>query len=113
MAGPLWIGELYDETTLSNARTVFEDNPEVYHKRVGSILDLMFKEQDMVKYPYVDLHILCDMNNLTSPKRDDVIDMLVEQGYQAVRTHFRPTAIRTDASIQTIVRTIAALIGDE
>lgn len=111
LAGPLWIGEFYDAKTLQEVQKLYDKEPSVYDKRVKVLLDTMTDEQEMVMYPYVDLHALCDMYNLPSPKRDDVIDTLVGKGYRVVRTHFQPTAIRTDAPSREIVRVIEKLVG--
>jgi tRNA (guanine26-N2/guanine27-N2)-dimethyltransferase len=113
MAGPLWIGNLYDPKLLEEGRRIHELDPDAYHKRVGPLLDLMRGEQDMERWPYVDIHILCDMHDMPSPRRDDIIEQLCSEGYRAIRTHFRPTAIRTDAPIHIIVETIKNLNGDE
>ncbi len=112
MAGPLWIGSLYDQETIQRVIDLYRRDPEPYDKRIGILLELMEQEQDLVQYPYTDIHILCDMYNLPSPKRDDVISSLIANGYQAVRTHFQPTAIRTNASSCEVLAVIKNLIGD-
>ena len=112
-AGPLWIGDMFDREILSTAKKIYEKDTAAYDKRTGTLLNQMSMEQDMVKFPYLDIHSLCDMHDLPSPKRDDVIRLIQEKGYQAVRTHFKATAIRTDAPAREVVMLIRHLIGVE
>jgi len=112
-AGPLWIGNLYDSEFLQEVVRIYETEPDSYHKRVRNLLELMGQEAEMVRYPYTDLHTLCDMYNLPSPRRDDVIKALQANGFRAVQTHFQLTAIRTNASASEVVSIIKNLIGAE
>jgi tRNA (guanine26-N2/guanine27-N2)-dimethyltransferase len=110
-AGPLWTGDLFDLPTLESAKELHDTDSSAYDKRVPELLDLMIEEHDLVKYPYMDIHEVCDAFNMTPPKRDDILNGLMAKGYQAKRTHFRPTAIRTDASVTEIVSEIKDLTG--
>jgi len=110
-AGPLWIGNLFDSQTLERVLKLHELDSEAYQKRVRELLELMSEEQELVRFPFMDIHEVCDAYNLTPPKRRDIIDGLMAKGYQASRTHFRPTAIRTDAPVRDVVSLIKNLIG--
>ncbi|MHA1495274.1 MAG: hypothetical protein ACTSUZ_12825 [Candidatus Thorarchaeota archaeon] len=111
-AGPLWIGSLFDSKILKKTNDLFEkDDASIYHKRVPRILDEMIEESNLMTYPYIDIHVLCDLYNLTPPKNRDVIEYLVNAGYKVARTHFKPTAIRTDASVFDVKTAISDLIG--
>ena len=111
-AGPLWIGDLYDSKILKKTMAAFErEDADIYHKRVARILEEMNEECDLMEYPYIDLHALCDLQNLTPPKNRDVIEYLKNAGHRVARTHFRPTAIRTDASITDVKTALSELVG--
>ena len=111
-AGPLWIGNLYDSRLLKKTISVFnKDDTSIYHKRVPRILEEMSEECDLMEYPYIDLHALCDLYNLTPPKNRDVIEYLRNAGHRVARTHFKPTAIRTDATITDVKSAISELVG--
>jgi len=111
-AGPLWIGDLYDSKILKKTRSVFEqEDTSIYHKRVPRILEEMNEECSLMEYPYIDLHALCDLHNLTPPKNRDVIKYLRDAGHIVARTHFKSTAIRTDASITDVKLAISELVG--
>jgi tRNA (guanine26-N2/guanine27-N2)-dimethyltransferase len=111
-AGPLWIGNLFDSKILKRTNDVFKkDDANIYHKRVPRILEEMLEEYALIEYPYIDLHVLCDLYNLTPPKNRDVIEYLKNAGHKVARTHFRPTAIRTSASVVDVKTVIIDLIG--
>ncbi len=113
IAGPLWIGDLYDSKTLERTLKLHSLDAEAYHKRVRELLELMTEEQILVRFPFMDIHDVCDAYNLVPPKRSDIMDGLMAKGYQVSRTHFRPTAIRTDASVREVVSVIKDLLGEK
>ncbi len=106
-AGPLWIGDLIQRKAIETAiKLLHQDDVNLYHKRVPRILDEMNEEMGLMQYPFIDLHAVCDLYNLTPPKNAQVIEYLKDIGHKVSRTHFRPTAIRTDASVQEVVSAI-------
>ena len=108
-AGPLWIGPLFDVKLLENAQSLLPDHREYLHRRVERILKEMHDESPFTDFPYIDLHVVCDLYNLIPPKLDDVLNVLREAGYRTTKTHFRPTAIRTDASVREVADTMRRL----
>jgi tRNA (guanine26-N2/guanine27-N2)-dimethyltransferase len=111
-AGPLWIGNLFDSKILKKTFELFErEDATIYHKRVPRILDEMIEENSLITYPYIDIHVLCDLYNLAPPKNRDVIAYLREAGHKVTRTHFKPTAIRTNASVFDVKSAISDLVG--
>jgi len=111
VAGPLWIGDLFKIKLLKGAQEVFnQDDASYYHRRVPRILDDMIEEDALIDIPFIDLHALCDLHNLTPPKNSDIIEYLNNVGYNATRTHFRPTAIRTNAPLVEVVSAIKNLM---
>ncbi|MDH4212463.1 MAG: tRNA (guanine(10)-N(2))-dimethyltransferase [Candidatus Thorarchaeota archaeon] len=111
MAGPLWIGDLFKIKQLKGAQEIFnQDDASYYHKRVQRILEEMIEEHSLIEIPFIDLHALCDLHNFTPPKNSDIIQYLKTMGYSATRTHFRPTAIRTNAPVAEVVSAIKNLM---
>jgi tRNA (guanine26-N2/guanine27-N2)-dimethyltransferase len=108
VAGPLWIGDLFRDEFLSNAVKVLgKSEIETYHRKAPDVLEKMVEESGLTNRPYIDIHALCDLHNLAPPKNQIIIEKLYEQGYEVARTHFRPTAIRTTASVEEVTRIIA------
>ncbi|MFX1367161.1 MAG: tRNA (guanine(10)-N(2))-dimethyltransferase [Promethearchaeota archaeon] len=112
-AGPLWIGKLYDKSFLKSAGNVLENLRDSLHKKVPSMFSMMSEEANLQKHMYIDLHALCDLHGLSPPKNVQVIENLEKNGFKATRTAFRPTAIRTDASVDEVAEIIAKLVGAE
>jgi tRNA G26 N,N-dimethylase Trm1 len=71
----------------------------------------MIEENSLITYPYIDIHVLCDLYNLAPPKNRDVIAYLREAGHKVTRAHFKPTAIRTNASVFDVKSAISDLVG--
>ncbi|MHA2353036.1 MAG: tRNA (guanine(10)-N(2))-dimethyltransferase [Candidatus Thorarchaeota archaeon] len=108
VAGPLWIGDLFKESYLNDAIKILEsDDAEDYHRKAPEVLEKMVEESFLTNRPYIDIHALCDLHNLVPPKNQIIIDKLKEQGFEVTRTHFKPTAIRTNASVQEVTKVIA------
>ena len=54
---------------------------------------------------------ICDSLNLPVPSVKKIISELQKKGHQAGLTHFKPTAVKTDASAKTIKEIIVAEIA--
>ncbi len=109
VAGPLWIGELYDQNLLTTAENLLNEQEFIFNRRTPRILDKMIGEAEMTNHMYVDIHALCDLHSFIPPRLSDIVEKLSEQGHNACRTHFKPTAIRTEASVREIARIIEEL----
>ena len=96
---------------LDKAQRILDDDDLGFDKRAAKFLALMREEASLTGIPYIDLHEVCDLHSLTPPKTDTVIQTLMERGHATSRTHFRPTAIRTEASVSDLVRAITDLSG--
>jgi tRNA (guanine26-N2/guanine27-N2)-dimethyltransferase len=108
VAGPLWIGDLFKESYLNDTIKILESgDTEDYHRKALDVLEKMVEESVLTNRPYIDIHALCDLHNLAPPKNQIIIDKLKEQGFAVTRTHFKPTAIRTDATVEKVTEIIA------
>lgn len=111
VAGPLWIGDLFSKEYLEHTQHSFNQlDGSFYHKRVPKILDEMMEENTLTHFPFIDLHALCDLHNLTPPRNYDIIESLRSTGHNVARTHFSPTAIRTNAPVKEVVSAIRSLM---
>ncbi|MBD3405433.1 MAG: tRNA (guanine(10)-N(2))-dimethyltransferase [Candidatus Lokiarchaeota archaeon] len=112
IAGPLWIGELFDKEILHKAKELLPKYETHFHKRARKIVDMMMDESEIKKPLYNDIHSICDAYTLSPPKFSDVMKRLEERGYVVSRTHFKSTAIRTDASEKMIRKTIEEILEE-
>jgi tRNA G26 N,N-dimethylase Trm1 len=107
VAGPLWIGDLFKEQFLNNALKELEKSElETYHRKVPDVLEKLVEESSLTDQQFIDIHALCDLHGQAPPKNQIIIEKLKEQGYQVARTHFKPTAIRTTASVKEVAKII-------
>ncbi len=107
VAGPLWIGELFNDKFLNNGINSLENGePSMYHRKAPEILERMKEEMKLTGTPFIDLHALFDLHNLAPIKNKIVIERLKEQGFEASRTHFKSTAIRTNASVEEVTEIV-------
>lgn len=102
-AGPLWTGKISDQRFTEE---VLEEMPEDWDSR--EIIELLDSEAEILT-PFYDLHEMASSTGVMAPKREDVIEGLMDKGYPVSRTHFAPTGIRTDAPIEDIIEIMKAL----
>jgi len=98
--GPFWLGPLKNGAFMEELVKRLEDF-EPAHKKTGPFVELLSEELD-VPFHY-DTHALARKNNLQVKKVSDVIERLDELGYSASRTHFSPTAIKTNAPFEVVL----------
>ena len=110
-AGPLWIGEIFNGEFNQEALNVLKSTKGNLHKKVPDVLEKMVKEAELMDYPFVDLHALCDLHSLSPPRNTEVMTELEKRGYRVSPTHFKSTAIRTDAPIDEVRTAIEKILG--
>jgi len=97
VAGPLWLGKLFDRQFCELVRKEVRRMAFKQGKKIRKILTLIENEVEApITYYVVDK--LCDKLNLPVPPVKEVIEALRERGFQAVLTHFNATGIRSNAS---------------
>ena len=104
-AGPMWLGPLKDEgfsKELDKELKGFEPA----HKKTAEFTRTLIEELD-VPFHY-DTHALARRNGLEVRKVSVIIERLRERGYSATRTHFSPTAIKTDAPFEEVLEALRA-----
>ncbi|MFQ5815658.1 MAG: tRNA (guanine(10)-N(2))-dimethyltransferase [Candidatus Hydrothermarchaeaceae archaeon] len=101
VAGPLWLGGLLDEefrnTALEKSRYLADAEVEKLLSTLASELDEPF---------YYDVHALCRKMKISAPKMEEVMEELRDSGFDVSRTHFSPTAIKTNASVEDVKRAL-------
>lgn len=97
--GPLWLGELHDLETIRKMKELNSQRDYSDKAKLDSLLSLMEGEVGMPPWFY-EVHASCRRLNIQPPPRiDALIEKLKEEGFGAVRTHFTPLGIKTDAGI--------------
>ncbi|NJE55611.1 tRNA (guanine(10)-N(2))-dimethyltransferase [Thermococcus sp. 21S9] len=98
--GPMWLGPLKDSEFVEKLSKELETF-EPAHKKTRPFIELLAGELD-VPFHY-DTHSLARRNGLEVRKVSEIIERLEKLGYRASRTHFSPTAIKTDAPFEVVL----------
>jgi tRNA (guanine26-N2/guanine27-N2)-dimethyltransferase len=98
--GPMWLGPLKDSEFVEKLSKELETF-EPAHKKTRPFVELLAGELD-VPFHY-DTHALARRNGLEVRKVSEVIERLEKLGYRASRTHFSPTAVKTDAPFEVVL----------
>ncbi|MFH1126124.1 MAG: tRNA (guanine(10)-N(2))-dimethyltransferase, partial [Candidatus Altiarchaeota archaeon] len=101
VAGPLWSGVFADKDFCNQLASELE-NGVFNKKREGVPLVNIVREEQNVLKPYFNLHKLCELKGIPAPRMDLVFNRLNKAGFKAVRTHFEPVGLRTDAGVSVL-----------
>ena len=51
---------------------------------------------------FYDVHTICKSLKISAPKLDLIFDEIRNEGFDAIKTHYNPLGIKTDADINKI-----------
>lgn len=107
-AGPLWLGEIQNEEFISKM-IVESENKKLNTKE--DVLKLLESCRIEAKSPatFYDVHKICKILKISAPKLDLVFGNLEKEGFEAVKTHFNPLGIKTNAPLKKIKGIIKTL----
>ncbi|MHA2060390.1 MAG: hypothetical protein ACW976_06410, partial [Candidatus Ranarchaeia archaeon] len=105
IAGPLFLGSLFDIPLLKKMLKLLEEAPLGTKEKVDRILNLQLDE---AKGPplFFNIHKLCKGFSFSIPRIDTILDNMVAKGFFASKTHFSPISIRTNATHRDLLETI-------
>ncbi|MFH1520490.1 MAG: tRNA (guanine(10)-N(2))-dimethyltransferase [Candidatus Micrarchaeota archaeon] len=105
-AGQLWLGELHNKKFIG--KMIKLNNTRNYTDRIqiNRMLSLMEGEVKLPPY-YYNVHNLCKIQDINPvPQMVVLLKRLQDAGYIAVRTHFSPVSIKTNAPYNRILEAI-------
>lgn len=98
VAGPLWIGKLWEGEFLKNLR------PRLYmSSKTSKTLDLI-KSESAIDSPFYSSDELASRLEVHTPSVKNILKAMTENGFDSSLTHFDPKGFRTDAPIEDIKR---------
>ncbi len=102
VGGPLFVSQLFDKSFCIGMKVEAEKRQLGEKKRrMMRLLNRIIEEADGPPL-YYDIHSLCDELSIQVPKIEHVMSYLEKDGYKVTRTHFKPTAVRTNAGIEDL-----------
>ncbi|ASJ03188.1 tRNA (guanine(10)-N(2))-dimethyltransferase [Thermococcus profundus] len=106
--GPMWLGPLKDQGFVEDVLKGAGES-ELAHKKTLKFLEVLREELD-VPFHY-DTHAIARRNGLELRKVKAVVEELKNRGYAATRTHFSPTAVKTDAPFNAVLEALKGSSG--
>jgi tRNA (guanine26-N2/guanine27-N2)-dimethyltransferase len=102
IGGPLWLGELSDEEFLGEMIGEVGNAPHLVGTKAESIMNLVKGE---IGFPvaFFDIDKICKLVGVKSVSTEDTFSAIRDAGFNAVPTHYRSRALKTNASIDELV----------
>ncbi|MDO5852135.1 MAG: tRNA (guanine(10)-N(2))-dimethyltransferase [Methanobacteriaceae archaeon] len=101
VAGPMWLGNIIDKDFLKNMIESLDDLKLNTKEEINELLLKCFDEADG-SIGFYDIHKICKVLKISSPKFQDVMDAIKDHGYFISRTHFKPTGMKTNMPLAEI-----------
>ncbi|MGY5151770.1 MAG: tRNA (guanine-N1)-methyltransferase [Candidatus Nitrosopumilus sp. bin_6a] len=106
IAGPLWIGNLFDREFVQN---MLDENSELETDKIcEKTLRKCLEEADMPG-TYFTVDEVASLMKASPPKLEKAISSLKENGFVSSITAFNPTGFRTNANINEIIKTFETI----
>lgn len=105
-AGPVYLGNLWSGKLLGKMLKLNAARKYAKRKEIEKMLSTMRQESEIASYGYYDLHVLAKRMKKQISGIDDAIAGLRKAGFAAARTHFCPTAVRTDAPHEKVLEVL-------
>ncbi len=101
IAGPLWIGKIFDREFIQDMLT------EIQKLKVSKTCEkMLYKciEEAEISYPYFTLDEIASKTKSSPPKLEKILSNLNQKGFLSSSTSFNPTGFRTNARIDEIIK---------
>ena len=107
VGGPLYIGALWDSALLEKMLALNAERKYAKAKEIEKLLSAMRDESKIASIGYYDLHVVAKKRGAAILSMDDAVAKIRQAGFFASRTHFCPTAVRTDAPHKTVLELLS------
>lgn len=101
ICGQIYLGKIIDKKFCKKVLKEIEKREFKFKKEEEKMLKLLINEADMPPF-YFDLHKICKKLKKEIPKMEVFMKKLKNKGYKVSRTHFCPTAIKTNISFKKL-----------
>ena len=110
-AGPLWLGNIQDKEFIQKMIDESENKKINTKKQALKLLNSCLQEAD-APATFFDIHSICKSLKISAPKLDLIFDELKNKGFAAIKTHYNPLGIKTDANILDLQKVLFELSND-
>ena len=100
-AGPLWLGKIQDGEFIQKMIEEADNKKINSEKEALKLLNKCLVEAD-APATFYDVHSICKTLKLSAPKFELILNELEKDGFKAIKTHYNPIGIKTDAGIENI-----------
>ena len=100
-AGPLWLGSIQDKDFIQKMIDEADNKKINTEKEALKLLNKCLVEAD-APATFYDVHSICKSLKVSAPKFDLILDELEKEGFKAIKTHYNPLGIKSDAGIEDI-----------
>lgn len=110
--GPLWVGELVEESFVANLIERLEGRFRYLrgYGRIWKLLRAVREEAPLQRYVHQRIDFISRALRVNVPKRERVIKAVEEMGGRATRTHFHPVGFRADLGGPQILEAVARAV---
>ena len=100
-AGPLWLGDIQNKDFIQKMILEAENKKINSEKEALKLLNKCLIEAE-APATFYDVHSICKSLKISAPKFDLVLDEIRKEGFIAIKTHYNPLGIKSDAGIKDI-----------
>lgn len=111
MAGPLWLGKIIEKPFADAMKLEAERRLLNLNRRIEVTLSLAILEAEAPP-TYFDIDYLCDSLNMPVPRINDVIARLKETGFEATRTLFCSTGLKSNITVKEIKKALRLFVDE-
>ncbi len=105
--GPIWVDPIFDPDYIGSLINVIERQNSINKKNREKMLEILHNEREVSDLIfYYDIQDIARRLRVSTPQINVVVEFLKKKGFRASRTHFNPTAIKTDASIHFLIEAV-------
>ncbi|WP_459538093.1 tRNA (guanine(10)-N(2))-dimethyltransferase [Methanobrevibacter sp.] len=100
-AGPLWLGDIQNKDFIQKMILEAENKKINSEKEALKLLNKCLIEAE-APATFYDVHSICKSLKISAPKFDLLLDEIRKEGFIAIKTHYNPLGIKSDAGIKDI-----------
>ena len=107
-AGPLWLGQIQDAEFIEKMIVEANNKHINSEKEALKLLNKCLGEAD-APATFYDVHSICKSLKVSAPRFDLIMSELEKNDFLAIKTHYNPLGIKSDAGIEDMKNILSKL----